>query len=113
MSGKALTVLVVGATGSIGRLVVNEAMRRGHSVRALVRETKRARDLPAQAECVVGDLTKPATLVAAVGGIDAIVFTHGGDGGGKAAAEQVSPMSFLAMPIGGWPTCRDIWRRSR
>ncbi|MEX2697465.1 hypothetical protein [Rhizobium mongolense] len=31
----------------------------------------------------------------------------------KAAAEQVSPMSFLAMPIGGLPTCRDIWRRSR
>jgi hypothetical protein len=21
--------------------------------------------------------------------------------------------SFLAMPIGGLPTCRDIWRRSK
>ena len=89
MNGKALTVLVVGATGSIGRLVVEQVLRRAHSVRALVRDTGRARDLPAQAECVVGDLTKPASLVAAVEGIDAIVFTHGGDGGGKAAAEQV------------------------
>jgi uncharacterized protein YbjT (DUF2867 family) len=32
-----MTVLVVGATGSIGRLVVEEAIRQGHTVRALVR----------------------------------------------------------------------------
>jgi len=32
-----MTVLVVGATGSIGRLVVEEALRQGHAVRALVR----------------------------------------------------------------------------
>jgi nucleoside-diphosphate-sugar epimerase len=36
-SKPSLTVLVVGATGSIGRLVVAEALRQGHSVRALVR----------------------------------------------------------------------------
>jgi uncharacterized protein YbjT (DUF2867 family) len=29
-----MTVLVVGATGSIGRLVVAEAVRQGHAVRA-------------------------------------------------------------------------------
>ena len=89
MSGQGLNVLVVGATGSIGRLVVDQALRHGHSVRALVRDSARARDLPPQVERVVGDLTKPATLSAAVEGTDAIVFTHGGDGGGKAAAEQV------------------------
>ena len=33
----ALTVLVVGATGSIGRHVVTEAAAAGHRVRALVR----------------------------------------------------------------------------
>jgi hypothetical protein len=30
-----------------------------------------------------------------------------------AAAEQVSPMSFPAMPTGGSPTYRAIWQRSR
>ena len=39
---------------------------------------------------MVGDLTRPDTLAAAVDGIDAIVFTHGADGGGKAGAEHVS-----------------------
>lgn len=39
-----MTVLVVGATGSIGRLVVAEALRQGHAVRALVRNLARAPD---------------------------------------------------------------------
>ncbi len=38
---------------------------------------------------IVGDLTRPETLTPAVDGVDAIVFTHGSDGGGKAGAEQV------------------------
>ena len=37
MTSPRMTVLVVGATGSIGILVVEEAIRQGHAVRALVR----------------------------------------------------------------------------
>ncbi|HTO75109.1 MAG TPA: NmrA family NAD(P)-binding protein [Thermoanaerobaculia bacterium] len=40
MSTPRRTVLVVGATGSIGRLVVEEAARQGHVVRALVRDAR-------------------------------------------------------------------------
>ena len=89
MNAAKLKVLVVGATGSIGRLAVAEALRQGHAVRALVRDPGRARGLPAEAELVVGDLTQVHTLRTAVEGMDAIVFTHGGDGGGKASAEAV------------------------
>lgn len=78
---KKLTVLCVGATGSVGRHVVEEALRRGHAVRALVRSRARAAGLPAQAEIVVGELTQPDTLATAVEGVDAIVFTHGSNGG--------------------------------
>jgi uncharacterized protein YbjT (DUF2867 family) len=84
-----MTVLVVGATGSIGRLVVAEALRQGHAVRALVRDLARAGGLPQQAKLVVGDLTRAETLNAAVEGISAVVFTHGASGGGKSGAEQV------------------------
>lgn len=80
MSKSSLRVLAVGATGSIGRPVVEEALRQGHSVRALVRDPRRAR-LPSEVELVSGDLTDPASLTAAVDGIDAIVFTHGTHGG--------------------------------
>jgi uncharacterized protein YbjT (DUF2867 family) len=82
-------ILVVGATGSIGRLVVEEALRQGHSVRALVRNIERARRLPAKTEIVLGDLTRPDTLTAAVDGVDSIVFTHGSDGSGKTGSQMV------------------------
>ncbi len=84
-----MRVLVVGATGSIGELVVAEALHQRHTVRALVRIQARARDLPSDVEVTVGDLTRPETLQEAVKDIDAIVFTHGGDGGGKLGSESV------------------------
>ncbi|MCG2623168.1 SDR family oxidoreductase [Arthrobacter sp. I2-34] len=69
------TVLIVGATGSVGRYAVAAALRQGYAVRALVRN--RARVLPDSVELAVGDLTRPDTLGPAVEGVGAIVFTHG------------------------------------
>ncbi|MGD0307813.1 MAG: NAD(P)H-binding protein, partial [Acidobacteriota bacterium] len=84
-----MTVLVVGATGSIGCLVVEEALRQGHTVRALVRTPGKARRLPPKAQVVPGDVTRPDTLPGAVDGVDAVVFTLGSDGAGKVGAESV------------------------
>jgi uncharacterized protein YbjT (DUF2867 family) len=89
MTDRRLTILAVGATGSIGSLVVEEAILQGHAVRALVRSASKPHQLPRESVIVIGDLTRPETLSAAVNGIDAIVFTHGSDGGGKAASESV------------------------
>lgn len=77
MTTRTRTVLIVGATGSIGRHAVAEALNQGYTVRALVRNPDRARRLPDDIEFVVGDLTKAETLPAAVDGVDAIVFVHG------------------------------------
>ena len=82
------TVLVVGATGSIGVHVVRDALTRGHHVRALVRDAARAVRIPHGAEIVVGDLTGADTLADAVDGIDAVVFVHGSHGG-RGVAEKV------------------------
>jgi uncharacterized protein YbjT (DUF2867 family) len=84
-----MTVLAVGATGSIGRLVVDEAIRQGHAVRALVREPGRASQLASRAQVVIGDVTRADTLAGAVEGVDAVVFTLGSDGAGKAGAENI------------------------
>lgn len=83
-----LTVLVVGATGSIGVPVVRTALARGHRVRALARDSRRAAAIPAGGEIVIGDLTSADTLDDAVDGIDAVVFVHGSHGG-RGAAEMV------------------------
>jgi uncharacterized protein YbjT (DUF2867 family) len=73
-------VLVIGATGSIGREVVSEGLQSGFAIRALVRDASRARSLPSGVEAVVGDLTDASSLARALDGIDAVVFTHGSNG---------------------------------
>jgi len=82
-------VLVVGATGSVGRHVVAEAVRQGYETRALVRDAARAGRLDPAAQTVVGELTRPETLGDAVAGVDAVVFTQGSSYGDAAAAEAV------------------------
>lgn len=67
-------ILVTGATGKAGcRLVCRLAMR-GFTIRALVRDTSvvtTAADLGV--ELVAGDLLEPATLTAAVAGVDVVI----------------------------------------
>ncbi|MGB8021973.1 MAG: NAD(P)H-binding protein, partial [Candidatus Nanopelagicales bacterium] len=69
------TVLVIGATGRIGRLVVAAALRNGLDVRALVRDTRRAAGVLPGATLVQGDLTRVADLAAAVADVDAVILT--------------------------------------
>jgi uncharacterized protein YbjT (DUF2867 family) len=89
MNTRNMTLLVVGATGSIGSLVVDEALRQGHAVRALVRKSSKKNQLPRDVQVVIGDVTRPDTLSPAVDGVDAVVFTLGSDGAGKAGAESI------------------------
>ncbi|MEU6351719.1 SDR family oxidoreductase [Streptomyces sp. NPDC047072] len=90
MTNAPLTVLVVGATGSIGRLVVAESIARGHTTRALVRDAGTARHrLPAEAQLAVGDVTRPETLPQALAGVDAVVLTLGSHGGAHSSPENV------------------------
>ena len=82
-------MLVVGATGSIGRLVVEEAIRQGHAVRRSPAIREKRADCPRMRRWSSVTSPVPTRLTAAVDGVDAIVFTHGSDGGGKTGAERV------------------------
>jgi uncharacterized protein YbjT (DUF2867 family) len=65
-------VLVTGATGRIGRGVIDQLLSAGVPVRALTRRTKAAAALPEAVEVVTGDLTVPASLDAALRGTSAV-----------------------------------------
>jgi uncharacterized protein YbjT (DUF2867 family) len=54
-------VLVAGATGQSGRLIVAELVAAGYPVRALVRDRSRGAALGAGVELVTGDVREPAT----------------------------------------------------
>lgn len=64
------TVLVTGATGTVGRHVVDGLRAAGARVRALTRDPASASGLPAQA--ISGDLADPESLRDAVDGVDAV-----------------------------------------
>ena len=65
------TVLVTGATGRVGRIVVDELLRAGVAVRALTRRPEQAA-LPGGAQVVMGDLTVPTTLDWALEGVGSV-----------------------------------------
>lgn len=68
-------VLVIGATGYIGRLLVPRLLAQGYRVRALVRSVERAGAvLPAACERHGGDVLRPETLPAAMQGVEAVVY---------------------------------------
>ncbi|WP_127502818.1 NAD(P)H-binding protein [Actinoplanes solisilvae] len=72
------TTLVTGATGNVGRHTVAALARHGHVVRALTRKLGKA-DLPG-AEMVEGDLANPASLAAALDGVEAVqLITFAGE----------------------------------
>ncbi len=69
-------ILVVGATGQLGSLVVHALRDGGRPVRAMVRDPAAARDLAATgSELATEDLTRPETLDAALDGVTAVVAT--------------------------------------
>ncbi|MGZ0151052.1 SDR family oxidoreductase [Kribbella sp. WER1] len=66
-----MTILVTGATGSVGRLLVDELVAAGAPVRALTANPARAA-LPEGVEVARGYLGRPSTLPAALAGVDTV-----------------------------------------
>jgi uncharacterized protein YbjT (DUF2867 family) len=69
-----MKVLVVGATGTLGRQIVRRALDEGHEVRCMARSAQRAGFLREWGvELVRGNLTQPDTLPPALEGVDAVI----------------------------------------
>ncbi|XP_020582630.1 uncharacterized protein LOC110026145 [Phalaenopsis equestris] len=70
------TVLVVGATSRIGRILVRKLMLRGYKVKALVRkaDSEVIDMLPRAVNIVVGDVGEPLTLKTAIEGCNKIIY---------------------------------------
>ncbi|KAH0461502.1 hypothetical protein IEQ34_009077 [Dendrobium chrysotoxum] len=70
------TVLVVGATSRIGRILVRKLMLRGYKVKALVRkaDSEVIDMLPRSVNIVLGDVGEPSTLKTAIEGCNKIIY---------------------------------------
>src|SRR5262245_38351097 len=65
-------VLVTGATGRVGRVVVDLLTKAGVPVRAITHRSEGATALPANVEVITGDLTVPESLDAGLRGVETV-----------------------------------------
>ncbi len=95
MISTGLTVLVVGGTGSIGRLVVARLIELGHTPRVLTRNADRARaSLPEGSQIVTGEVRDAAVLTRVAADVDAVVMTHGAPYG----SDDCQAVDYGAVP---------------
>jgi uncharacterized protein YbjT (DUF2867 family) len=78
-------ILVVGATGTVGRQVVSQLLPTDAQVRALTRDPDAA-GLPPEVEAVRGDLTVPESLEEGLDGADAVFLVWTAPAGAVPAA---------------------------
>jgi uncharacterized protein YbjT (DUF2867 family) len=74
-----MRVVIFGSTGRVGAAAVRAALAAGHEVRAAVRRQPAVAADGDRLSYVVADILEPATIVAAVTGMDAAIVAVGGD----------------------------------
>jgi len=72
-----MKLLVLGATGATGKLLVEQALTAGHGVRALVRTPGKLDEGNPRLEVMNGRATSPVDVGAAMSGVDAVISTLG------------------------------------
>jgi uncharacterized protein YbjT (DUF2867 family) len=75
-----MNLVVLGATGGTGRLVVEQALANGHTVTALVRSPERLALRNPNLHVIAGQATDPSAVSRALDGADALISTLGGNG---------------------------------
>jgi uncharacterized protein YbjT (DUF2867 family) len=92
-------ILIVGASGLLGRAVATSLLARGEAVRLLARTPAKVDALrQAGAEVVPGDLIDPASLTAACRGVRQVfAAAHGFIGRGPYASEHVDDTGHRAL----------------
>lgn len=84
-----MTILVTGATGNLGRLIIASLLERGADPQSIVagaRDTAKAADLGVRVTHL--DYTDATSVAAAVDGIDTIVLVSGSEVGRRVAQHQ-------------------------
>ena len=92
-----MLVLVTGATGYIGRQLVDRLLAAGHRVRCLVRNAARRDHLPAGVEVVLGDVLRRETLAGALRDVECayyLVHSMGAGENGFAKRDRLAAYNF-------------------
>lgn len=70
-------LVIFGASGKVGRLLVDQALERGHKVTVVVRDSSRFSTKHENLKLVVGQVTNPKSVAAIIKGHDAVLSAVG------------------------------------
>lgn len=82
-----MKVIVFGATGTVGRLVVEQALQEGHEVTAFTRNPARMAQRHEHLQVAQGDATDPEAVQRAMAQQDAVIVTLGAGRKGNVRAD--------------------------
>src|SRR6266851_3731669 len=77
---KSVKLVILGATGGTGRLVVEQALAAGHAVTAMGRSPEKLTLRHPNLHVIAGQATDPSAVSGALVGADALISTLGGTG---------------------------------
>jgi NAD(P)H dehydrogenase (quinone) len=99
-----MSVVVTGATGHLGRLVVQHLLAQGvpaDQITATGRRTERLADLAEQGvRTAVADFARPETLTAAFAGADAVLLVSGSEVGQRVDQHRAAIEAAVAAGVG-------------
>lgn len=99
-----MTILVTGATGQLGRLVIDSLLERGaepSSIVAGVRDLTKASDIAARGvRTAVVDYDRADTIAAALEGVDSVLLISGSEVGRRTAQHQAVIDAAKAAGVG-------------
>lgn len=98
-----MKLAIIGAGGTIGQRIVQEALNRGHDVTALVRDVAKYTAQHPQVNAVKADALDAQSVAEAVKGHDAVIsaFGPGFQGGDLQAVGRVAESLIEALPRAG------------
>ena len=122
-----MKVIVFGATGTVGRLAVENLLRAGHTVTAFARSPQNLNLSDANPRLIAGDAMNLSDVMDAVAGHEAVVVTLGAGMSRKSKIRSQGTMNVIkAMQTHGvrrliaqstlgardsWPTLNFWWKR--
>src|SRR3954453_16643894 len=71
-----MKILITGSTGRVGSEVLKEVLKRGATVRVMVRKPDPSKPFPKGVEVVVGDLLDPVSVEKALDGVDKLYLLN-------------------------------------
>jgi uncharacterized protein YbjT (DUF2867 family) len=93
-----MNLVVLGATGGTGRLVVEQALAAGHTVTALVRSPEKLGTSQPNLRVIPGSAIDPESVARALESADAVISTLGG--GGSVIADSTAAIVAAARQTG-------------